>query len=103
MKDCVRKWLSDQVGADDEMLLQSLYDDYRGTVAEQLAQVRKDLAAADYEALNRTAHALKGAALTVGDNEILQEVLALRDAAKASDGTTATAAADRLDALRAQL
>lgn len=103
MKDCVRKWLAEQVGADDEALLQSLYDDYRGTVAEQLEQARKDLAATDFEALNRTAHALKGAALTVGDQEVLQAVLELRDAAKASDAAGAAVAADKLDDLRARL
>ena len=103
MKACVRKWLAEQVGMEDEELLQSLYDDYRNTVSEQLQQAMLDLEASDFQALDRTAHALKGAVLTVGDQEMLQEVLAMRDAAKASDAAAATAAAERIAALLADL
>lgn len=103
MKECVKKWLAEQIGAEDETLLRSLYDDYRETVRTQLVQARADLAAGDFAALDRTAHALKGAALTVGDKELLQVVLALRDAAKACAAAGAVAAADRLDALAALL
>ena len=102
MKACVKKWLADQVG-DDEALLQTLYDDYRGTLAKQLAQARTDMAANDFAALDRTAHAMKGATLTVGDEEMLQAVLALRDAAKASDLTGAVTASVQLETLIAQL
>ena len=66
MKECVKKWLTEQVG-DDEFLLQTLYDDYRGTLTKQLAQARSDMAGGDFAALDRTAHAMKGATLTVGD------------------------------------
>ena len=103
MKESVKKWLAEQVGMDDEALLQSLYDDYRGTVSEQLEQAGRDLDAGDFGALDRTAHALKGAVLTVGDQEMLREVLSLRDAAKASDAAAAAAAAERLALLLAEL
>lgn len=103
MKECVRNWLIEQVGTDDAELLQSLYSDYRSTVEEQLQQARRDLEAGDFAALDATAHALKGAVLTVGDEEMLKEVLAMRDAAKVSDGPTATAAAGRIAELFAAL
>ena len=103
MKESVRNWLAEQVGMDDEALLQSLYDDYRGTVSEQLEQAGRDLDAGDFEGLDRTAHALKGAVLTVGDQEMLREVLAMRDAAKVSDGVAAAAAAERIALLLAEL
>ena len=102
MKECVKNWLTAQVG-DDEAVLQSLYEDYRGTMVDRAAQARRDIAAADCAALDRTAHALKGAVLTVGDNEILPDVLALRDAAKAGDLVAAAAALDRVEALGAAL
>ena len=102
MKECVKKWLSEQVG-DDEFLLQTLYEDYRGTLVKQLDQARADMAAGDYAALDRTAHAMKGATLTVGDEEMLQAVLALRDAAKASDLAGAVSASVQLETLIAQL
>lgn len=103
MKESVWNWLTEQVGSDDPDLLRTLYDDYRATVDEQLEQARRDLLAGDFAGLDRTAHALKGVALTVGDQEMLAEVLAMRDAAKASDGLNATAAADRIAALSAAL
>lgn len=103
MKETVRNWLAEQVGADDVELLQSLYDDYRATLDEQLAQARRDLAGSDFAALDRTAHALKGAVLTVGDQEMLAAVLAMRDAAKASNLAEAERAADRIAALVAEL
>ena len=102
MKECVKRWLTEQVG-DDEFLLQTLYDDYRGTLAKQLEQARADMSAGDYGALDRTAHAMKGATLTVGDEEMLQAVLALRDAAKAGDLTGAVSASVQLETLIAQL
>ena len=102
MKECVKKWLTEQVG-DDEFLLQTLYDDYRGTLTKQLAQARSDMAGGDFAALDRTAHAMKGATLTVGDEEMLQAMLALRDAAKASDLTGAVTASVQLETLIAQL
>lgn len=102
MKECVKNWLTTQVG-DDEFLLQTLYDDYRGTLEKQLAQARTEMAGGDYAALDRTAHAMKGATLTVGDEEMLQAVLALRDAAKASDLSGAVTAASKLDELIAAL
>ena len=102
MKASIKTWLTEQIGA-DEALLQMLYDEYRTTITTQLAQARTDLAAADFPALDRTAHALKGAALATGDNEMLEPVLALRDAAKASDGAAAATAVEKIAALAAQL
>lgn len=102
MKERVRNWLSQQVG-DDEELLKTLYEDYRRVVAEQLAQSQRDIAAGDAAALDRTAHALKGVVLTVGDQDMLPRVLELRDAAKASDMDAARAAVAQIAAQQAEL
>ena len=59
-------------------------------------------AAEDYPLLDRVAHTLKGNALMVGDAAIVTATIALRDAAKASDGAASDRALARLAALDAE-
>lgn len=102
MKAQVRAWLAEQIGEDEE-LLQSLYAEYVSALTELFAKAKGEIAAGDYVALNKTAHTLKGSTSTVGDTEMFDAVLVLRDAAKASDGAGAVAALTRLESLKAAL
>lgn len=100
MKDLVRKWLTDQVGDEDETLLETIYGDYVDTICEQLVKAKGEIARGDFIALDVTAHTLKGATLTVGDTETYEAVIALRDAAKGSNATAASLALARLVAMK---
>ena len=102
MNAMVREYLVREVlGIEDEEMLQSLYADYLSTIDEGIADMRNQLAAGDFATLDQTAHTMKGATSTVGDREMFDAVIRLRDAAKASDPAAASSAAAEIETLRA--
>ncbi len=102
MNEKVREWLVTEVlGMEDEEMLQSLYGDYLSTLDEGISDMRNQLASGDFAMLDKTAHTLKGATATVGDNEMFDAVIRLRDAAKAFDSAAASFAATEIETLRA--
>ena len=102
MNSIVREYLIREVlGMEDEEMLQSLYGDYLFTLDEGISDMRNQLASGDFAMLDKTAHTLKGATSTVGDNEMFDAVIRLRDAAKTSDSAGASSAAAEIESLRA--
>ena len=97
MKESVRSWLIQQFG--DESVAEEIYAEYRRSTAPKFDEAAAALAAGDFVQLDRIAHALKGNALMVSDQEALDAALALRDAAKAGDAAAAAAAAARARAV----
>lgn len=84
MKSTIREWLTKQFG-EDESLVKELYSQYRADIAEGLGAVRQIRAAADGEQMRLKAHALKGIALAVGDQETADVCIALQQAGIARD------------------
>lgn len=102
MNATVREYLISKVlGMEDEEMLQSLYADYLSTIDAGISDMRSQMASGDFAMLDTTAHMLKGATSTVGDTEMFDAVIRLRDAAKASDAAGASSAAVEIEALRA--
>lgn len=101
MKDDVKAWLDEQFDGDAETI-RLVWDEYLASAAAKIEEARAARAAEDYPLLDRIAHALKGNALVVGDRAGLAAALALRDAAKASDGAAADAALAELAARDAE-
>ena len=98
----VREYLIREVlGMEDEEMLESLYGEYLSTLDKGISDMRGQIASGDFAMLDKTAHTLKGATSTVGDTEMFDAVIRLRDAAKASDSSSAVAAADEIEAFRA--
>lgn len=99
MKTMVETWLKGQFG-DDAELLESVYGEYRQTLAGLLDDLSAAMAAADRERIDRTLHTIKGSAAMVGD----AETSSLAQAARAlTDEAALRAAASRLRALCADL
>lgn len=90
-----KAWLHEQFGDDDETI-RLVWTEYVTSFGEKLAEANAAQAAGDYPLLDKVAHALKGNALMVGDAPSVTAALALRDAAKASDGERAAKALARL-------
>lgn len=101
MKEDAKAWLAEQFPG-DAVTVRLIWDEYLSASAAKLAEARVARAAEDYPLLDRLAHALKGNALMVGDAECVTATIALRDAAKASDGTASDRALARLAALDAE-
>ena len=100
IKQCVRDWMTEQLGGDEEML-QSIYDEYKQTLAAQLAALSAARAAGDATQIDRALHTIKGSAAMVGDQEISQ--IAANARPVASDAAALDAAQAQLTALAAQL
>jgi len=97
MKEMVKEYLVREFG--DESLAQEVYAEYRSSTEPKIVESAQALAARDFVQLDRTAHALKGNALMIGDTEALDAALALRDAAKAQDASAGEAALARVRAV----
>jgi len=97
----VREWLVNEVlGMEDEEMIASLYSDYLATLDGEIEKAKGEICGGDFQNLDVTAHTLKGSTLTVGDTEMYESVIRLRDAAKASDSPGASAALAEIVALR---
>lgn len=100
-KECVKNWLVGQFG-DDEAIIAEIYGEYLKTTRENLDKADAAMARGDFPGLDRVAHTLKGNALMVGDQDIADTAIALRNAAKISDAANGSTLLVRLRELIAQ-
>jgi HPt (histidine-containing phosphotransfer) domain-containing protein len=81
MKECCRKYLSEQFGGDMEVV-DAIYAEYVSSVDAKTAEADAALAANGWDALDRVAHTVKGNSLAAGDQQMADTAIALRNAAK---------------------
>ncbi len=101
MKDCCRKYLEGQFGGDE--VVSEIYREYVASAKEKLSEAEGELAAGEWVRLDRTAHAVKGNALSVGDQEMADAAVALRKAAALNDAWECAAQLARMRELSAAL
>jgi len=66
MDNKIIEYMKESLGLDDMDIIQELYDEYVGTIKERLPNAEEALAAKDFQALGKVAHAMKGCALNIG-------------------------------------
>ena len=86
MRECCKVWLSKQFGGDNA-LVDAVYDRYAVSIKAKVAEMRPLLTSADWQGLDRAAHAVKGAALSVGDEPLANAAVSIRAAASAADAS----------------
>ena len=84
MKECCRQYLSKHLG-DDMEFVKAVYAEYASTVGGQIAEAEAAAAAGEWSTLDKVAHAIKGNALTAGDQQMADTAIELRNAAKLQD------------------
>ena len=84
MKECCEKYLNEQVGNDAEVV-NAIYAEYVSSVNAKAAEADAALAAGAWDALDKVAHTIKGNSLAVGDQQMADTAIALRNAAKLQD------------------
>ena len=84
MKECCRKYLTEQFGNDPEVV-EGIYAEYVSSVNVKAAEADEALAAGAWDALDRVAHTIKGNSLAVGDQQMADKAIELRSAAKLQD------------------
>ena len=81
MKECCRKYLTEQFGNDTEVV-DAIYAEYVSSIGAKMAEADAALAAGSWDVLDRAAHTVKGNALAAGDQQMADTAIALRNAAK---------------------
>ena len=81
MKECCRKYLTEQFEGDAEVV-DAIYAEYVSSLGPKLAEADAALAATGWDALDKVAHTVKGNSLAVGDQQMADKAIALRNAAK---------------------
>ena len=94
MKEICREYLAEQIG--DESVSAQIYANYARLSAERLASAVRELDSGDWEALERTAHTMKGDGISVGDAETAIAAAELRDAAKRHDAASCSSLMNKL-------
>jgi len=84
MKDCIRTWLTEQFGADEDLFAE-LYGQYAADMKTTAGELDALLSAGDLAAIGEKGHAMKGMALQVGDNEVAEACLKLQNAGRAGN------------------
>ncbi len=84
MKECCEKYLNEQFGNDAEVV-NSIYAEYVSSVNVKAAEADAALAAGAWDALDKVAHTIKGNSLAVGDQQMADTAIELRNAAKLQD------------------
>jgi len=95
MKACCREYLLGQFDNDEEVVGE-IYAEYVSSLSQKLDEIDQALAAGDFTAIDRTAHAIKGNSLAAGDQAVADTAISTRNAAKLQD-------ADEVKALLAKL
>ena len=81
MKECCRTYLNEQLG-DDAEAVDAIYAEYVSSIGAKIGEADAALAANEWDALDRVAHTVKGNSLAVGDQQMADTAIALRNAAK---------------------
>ena len=84
MKECCRKHLGEQLGNDMEVI-NVIYAEYVSSIDDKMAEADAAVAAGVWDSLDKVAHAIKGNALTAGDQQMADTAIELRNAAKLQD------------------
>ena len=102
MKTCCKAFLGEQFEGDEDVM-QEIYAEYVSSMREKLPEIAGAADARAWEALDKLAHAVKGNALAVGDQDMADTAISLRGAAKLSNEDGAGDCIRRLRELTAEL
>ena len=102
MKPCCEKYLNEQFGGDADVVSE-IYKEYVSSIADKMKELKANLAAAAWDPLDKTAHAIKGNALAAGDSEMAETAISLRNEAKLKDAESASALVAKMESLASLL
>jgi len=83
-KDSIRKWLTEQFGADEELFAE-LYGQYAADMKSMATELPALVERRDMASVGEKAHAMKGMALQIGDSELSEPCLRLQNASRAGN------------------
>lgn len=101
MKACCKAYLDEQFG--DDGIVEEIYSEYQVSMGEKLGEIVQAMDRQEWESLDRLAHAVKGNALAVGDQDMADTAISLRGAAKLGDAAKAEECVSRLKTLSAEI
>ncbi|MBR4170606.1 MAG: Hpt domain-containing protein [Kiritimatiellae bacterium] len=102
MKACCEAYLNEQFAGDKD-LMDEIYGLYVDSVNEKLSEANQVIENADWAALDRLAHTIKGNALATGDSDMVQTAIELRSAAQLHEREQSEDLVQRLKVLAGEL
>ena len=84
MKECCRQYLNGLFGG-DEGVIDEIYAEYASSARAKAEEVAAAFDARQWDVLDKAAHAVKGMALSAGDEEMANLMISLREAVKSHD------------------
>ena len=100
-KEC-KAYLAEQFGGDEDVM-NELYGEYVQSAGVKMKEAHSALGKADWKQLDQVAHAMKGNALAVGDKDMAEAAISLRNAAKLNEAKDAANLLAIMDGLMAGL
>ena len=101
MKKCCNDFLMEQFG--DTSVVNEIYGEYAKSMSEKITEGEAALNSEDWTELEHMAHAVKGNALAVGDNDVANLAIALRNAAKLTDKNESSLLMEKLKELAKEI
>lgn len=101
MKKCCNDFLMEQFG--DTSVVNEIYEEYAKSMSEKITEGEAALNSEDWTELEHMAHAVKGNALAVGDNDVANLAIALRNAAKLTDKNESSLLMEKLKELAKEI
>ena len=92
----IKQYIIEELGIDDAELVQGVFDEYCQVLINSLGEMTALLHNGNYVQFQKTAHKIKGAALTVGHSATHQIVVHLEEAARNADRNACRAGLDQL-------
>ena len=102
MKPCCKTYLDEQFGGDAD-IVNEIYAEYVASIGEKLAEAEAALSSGDWVRLDRSAHTIKGNALSSGDTEMAETAIEMRKAATLSDAALAASLMEKIKKLAGEL
>ena len=95
MKACCKAYLDEQFGGDADVV-NEIYAEYVASIREKLAEAETALSSGDWTRLDRSAHTIKGNALSSGDTEMAETAIETRKAATLADAALASSLLEKI-------
>ena len=87
----------------DTSVVNEIYEEYAKSMSEKITEGEAALNSEDWTELEHMAHAVKGNALAVGDNDVANLAIALRNAAKLTDKNESSLLMEKLKELAKEI
>ena len=86
MKACCKAYLDEQFGGDPD-ITREIYGEYVSSMNSKIPEIERAIASAQWDAVDKLAHTVKGNALQAGDSEMAAVAIEMRKTAALAEAS----------------